>query len=62
MREDMAAARESNEARRRELLPVERLLAGYVRHLDGLEQARRDMATLRRGSSPRAWGIRKGQR
>ena len=48
MREDMAAARESNEARRRELLPVERLLAGYVRHLDGLEQARRDMATLRR--------------
>ena len=48
MREDMAAARESNEARRRELLPVERMLAGYVRHLDGLEQARRDMATLRR--------------
>ena len=48
MREDMAAARESNEARRKELLPVERLLAGYVRHLDGLEQARRDMATLRR--------------
>lgn len=48
MREDMAAARESNEARRRELLPVERLLAGYVRHLGGLEQARRDMATLRR--------------
>lgn len=48
MREDMAAARESNEARRRELLPVERLLAGYVRHLDGLEQARRDMETLRR--------------
>lgn len=48
MREDMVAARESNEARRRELLPVERLLAGYVRHLDGLEQARRDMATLRR--------------
>ena len=48
MREDMAAARESNEARRRELLPVERLLAGYVRHLDGQEQARRDMATLRR--------------
>lgn len=48
MREDMAAARESNEARRRELLPVERLLAGYVRHLDGLAQARRDMATLRR--------------
>lgn len=48
MREDMAAARESNEARRRELLPVERLLAGYVRHLDGLEQARRDIATLRR--------------
>lgn len=50
MREDMAAARESNEARRKELLPVERLLAGYVRHLDGLEQARRDMATLRRFS------------
>lgn len=48
MREDMAAARESNEARRHELLPVERMLAGYVRHLDGLEQARRDMATLRR--------------
>lgn len=48
MREDMAAARESNGARRKELLPVERLLAGYVRHLDGLEQARRDMATLRR--------------
>ena len=48
MREHMAAARESNEARRRELLPVERLLAGYVRHLDGLEQARRDIATLRR--------------
>lgn len=48
MREDMAAARESNEARRRELLPVERLLAGYVRHLDGLEQAQRDMETLRR--------------
>lgn len=48
MREDMVAARESNEARRRELLPVERLLAGYVRHLDGLEQARRDMETLRR--------------
>lgn len=47
LREDMAAARENNEARRRELLPVERLLAGYVRHLDGLEQARRDMATLR---------------
>ena len=48
MREDMVAARESNGARRKELLPVERLLAGYVRHLDGLEQARRDMATLRR--------------
>lgn len=48
MREDMAAARESNGARRKELLPAERLLAGYVRHLDGLEQARRDMATLRR--------------
>ncbi|WP_455552640.1 LPD3 domain-containing protein [Desulfovibrio sp.] len=48
MREDMAAARESNEARRKELLPVERMLSGYVRHLDGLAQARRDMATLRR--------------
>ena len=34
--------------RYRELLPVERMLSGYVRHLDGLAQARRDMATLRR--------------
>lgn len=48
MREDIAVARKQNTERRRELLPVERLLAGYVRHLDGLEQARRDMATLRR--------------
>lgn len=48
MREDIAAARKQNTARRRELLSVERMLSGYVRHLDGLEQARRDMATLRR--------------
>lgn len=48
MREDIAAARQQNTERRRELLPVERMLTGYVRHLDGLEQARRDMATLRR--------------
>lgn len=48
MREDIAVARKQNTERRRELLPVERMLAGYVRHLDGLEQARRDMATLRR--------------
>ena len=48
MREDIAVARKQNTERRRELLPVERMLSGYVRHLDGLEQARRDMATLRR--------------
>lgn len=48
MREDIAAARKQNTERRRELLPVERMLSGYVRHLDGLAQARRDMATLRR--------------
>ena len=48
MREDIAAARRQNTERRRELLPVERMLSGYVRHLDGLAQARRDMATLRR--------------
>lgn len=48
MREDIAVARKQNTERRRELLPVERMLAGYVRHLDGLEQARRDIATLRR--------------
>lgn len=48
MREDIAVARKQNTERRRELLPVERMLSGYVRHLDGLAQARRDMATLRR--------------
>lgn len=48
MREDIAAARKQNTERRRELLPVERMLAGYVRHLDGLAQARSDMRTLRR--------------
>lgn len=48
MREDIAAARKQNTERRRELLPVERMLSGYVRHLDGLAQARQDMATLRR--------------
>ena len=48
MREDIAVARQQNTERRRELLPVERMLSGYVRHLDGLAQARRDMATLRR--------------
>ena len=51
MREDIAAARKQNTERRRELLPVERMLSGYVRHLDGLAQARRDMATLRRFAS-----------
>lgn len=48
MREDIAVARKQNTERRRELLPVERMLSGYVRHLDGLAQARQDMATLRR--------------
>lgn len=48
MREDIAVARKQNTERRRELLPVERMLSGYVHHLDGLAQARRDMATLRR--------------
>ena len=48
MRDDISAARKQNTARRRELLPVERMLSSYVRHLDGLEQARSDMRTLRR--------------
>lgn len=48
MRDDISAARQQNTARRRELLPVERILSSYVRHLDGLEQARSDMRTLRR--------------
>ena len=47
-REEIRAALKTNAARRRELLPVERRLSAYVRHLDGLEQAKRDMATLRR--------------
>ena len=46
--EEIRAALKANAARRRELLPVERRLSAYVRHLDGLEQAKRDMATLRR--------------
>lgn len=45
---DISAARKQNTARRRELLPVERMLSSYVHHLDGLEQARSDMRTLRR--------------
>lgn len=48
LRDDISAARQQNTARRRELLPVERMLSSYVRHLDGLEQARSDMRTLRR--------------
>ena len=47
-REDIRAALKANAARRREILPLERALAAHVRRLDGLEQARRDMATLRR--------------
>lgn len=47
-REEIRAALKANAARRRELLPVERRLSAYVRHLDGLDQAKRDMATLRR--------------
>lgn len=45
---DISAARKQNTAHRRELLPVERMLSSYVHHLDGLEQARSDMRTLRR--------------
>lgn len=48
LRDDISAARQQNTGRRRELLPVERMLSSYVRHLDGLEQARSDMRTLRR--------------
>ena len=48
LRDDISAARQQNTGRRRELLPVERMLSSYVRHLDGLAQARSDMRTLRR--------------
>lgn len=48
LRDDISAARKQNLTRRRELLPVERMLSSYVHHLDGLEQARSDMRTLRR--------------
>lgn len=48
LRDDISAARQQNTGRRRELLPVERMLSSYVRHLDGLEQARSDIRTLRR--------------
>lgn len=48
LRDDISAARQQSTGRRRELLPVERMLSSYVRHLDGLEQARSDMRTLRR--------------
>lgn len=48
LRGDISAARQQNTGRRRELLPVERMLSSYVRHLDGLEQARSDIRTLRR--------------
>lgn len=57
MRDDISAARQQNTARRRELLPVERMLSSYVRHLDGLEQARSDMRTLRRFSGVPEEGV-----
>ena len=47
-RTDLNNARQNNAARRRELLPMEKMLASYVRHLDGLEQARADIKTLRK--------------
>ena len=57
MRDDISAARQQNTARRRELLPVERMLSSYVRHLDGLEQARSDIRTLRRFSGVPEEGV-----
>ena len=48
IREDIRAALKANETRRRALLAQESVLSAYVRHLDGLAQARRDIATLRR--------------
>lgn len=47
-RADMVAAREVAVARRRELLAMESALAQYVRHMDGISQARADMTILRR--------------
>lgn len=57
LRDDISAARQQNTGRRRELLPVERMLSSYVRHLDGLEQARSDMRTLRRFSGVPEEGV-----
>lgn len=48
IRDDIRAALKANAGRRRVLLAQERVLSAYVRHLDGLTQARMDIATLRR--------------
>lgn len=57
LRDDISVARKQNTSRRLELLPVERMLSSYVRHLDGLEQARSDMRTLRRFSGVPEEGV-----
>ena len=46
----VTGAQESARARLAQLRALEPLLAAYVRHLDGVRQARADMATLRRAA------------